>query len=981
MNDSGAPQGSTERPGHKYVRRWWDNGKWQYDYTGEKAEAHGAGAVPEIYEKPYKVEITNPRTGETTERAAFQVVPKSHTVEVAGATEGVEPEKAYRQACITALSQPGTAIPVRHSRMGADCTLVSEGDGKLTLRRNDNASESLFSKNGEGASKKSFSSYAAYEHWFLQTSNTQTINDPEGRPWFNIIPVIGKVNTKDNKIDWSTDPERQYKVVYHPSFPEELQKKDGGVSRAVSLAHAKKLLDDEYGAIEETLGRTPTRGKLAVVPSEGSDTPKPKPEPEKTETKPPLDFNKLPPMDDVLSHSSMKWKYNYATRDRELDVTPQQKTALVQHAAKQYWPKLVQAADRMTNTPFFEGNKREVMSEWIGQDLPDSRGTTPDHVFLMPDSVGYKAIESALDNFDPNKAGVNFTGYLAGKNGKINNYFLDAQRAATDKQSRISGSSDDDEGVDQISRRGATEEEREQSAHLQTPEERAESQQHLDPKVVLPRLTQVLMRWEQTKPEKAAIIAQAKTAMRAIRTAPEHDRADMVSQLLEKLSDAGMGKDLGLVKSWETHWIITLAEQQSVLRKALQFLTRDKNVDPTHEYDHREGDDDNPRFYYKDQSGNLLRYTNAPTGDPDRADFYGDAKLHQSEPLYDKNPEYFTPDGRKLTRCPDCDPSQVEWNSKYNRYDPKNLWVGRWRDPNTGEFRFTYVHADIRQLPKLAINQQNALVDSRLPGLRTYYSDLFNKSDKLKDQMTAVALALLDQGKVRAVELAALTPDQVVIDGSLVSLGSRKVYVDAKMLTAFVVMKNTTPSSMPLFSVASQGREKIDPNVRRMMGPHYLSRVLDMQGVSLLGLQTYHASGTFAREVERLLSYYHASWDQAVNQALMTVALEWGHDFSTEPDPLRVLQLVQEVLVDPVVVQVLQQNAKARGVIGSAGAAELPAPTIPVPYVTIDLTDRTADEAEFSQWIHGISLHDYAEIPTDVGMMKAEGTRPKAVSL
>jgi hypothetical protein len=976
-----------ERAGHKYVRREGGPGNYKYFYTDSPAEAHGPGAVPGVEEQSYKREVVNQRTGMTSERSAVQVVPKSHSLEVSGATDDVQPEKAYAEAFKAALSQPGAEIPVKHSRMTADCVLTSNGDGTFVLRRTDKAPDSMLSANEEAAKSKKFSSYAAYEHWFLQTSNTQTINDPEGRPWFNIVPAIGKVNTKENKIDWSTDADRQYKLVYHPSFPKELQK-EGREGRASSLAHAMKQLDDEYGIIEESLGRTPTKGKFAAekkedtAPQAAAPAETPAQEPEKDAA--PLNFKKLPEMDEVMKHPSMKWAYDYATRDRKLQVSAQEKNALIQHAAKQFWPKLVAAADRLTNTPFFAGNKREVMADWIGQDLPSGSSSTPQHVFLLPESAGYKAIESALDLFD-RKKDVDFTGFLAGKKGKINNAFMEAQRRATDAESKYSrgGGGDEDEGGggDRLDRMTASEDQKEESEHLQTPEEQAEHKQRLDAKVVIPKLTQVLMHWEQNKPEKAPIIQQAKAAIRAIRTAPEAQRSDMLSTLMEKLSDAGMGKDLGLVKSLDVMWIVTLMEQQSVIRKAMDILTRDKYVDPSHSYSHMEGDDNNPRFFYRDQTGNVVRYTNAPTGDPDRADFYGDAKLHPSEPMFDKNPEYFTPDGRKLTRAPDADPEAVEWNSKYNRYDPKNLWIGRWRDPNSGEFRYTYVHSDVRDLPKLAIHQQNALTDARLGGMRSYYCDLFNKSDKIKDQMTAVALALLDQGKMRAIELAALTPDVLVIDGSLISLGPRKIYVDAKALAAFTVLKNTTPPGMPLFSIASQGRDKIDVNVRRMLGPHYLSRVMDLQGISLLGLQTYHGTSTFAKEIERLLTYYRASWDQAAQAALTTVALEWGHDFSMEPDPQRILQLVQEVLVDPVVVQVLQINAKAQGLTNNPGTATLPEPTVPVPYVCMDLSDLTADEKEFSEWTHSLSLHDFAEIPTDLALSLSKGLMLKEVEV
>jgi predicted ABC-type ATPase len=280
--------------------------------------------------------------------------------------------------------------------------------------------------------------------------------------------------------------------------------------------------------------------------------------------------------------------------------------------------------------------------------------------------------------------------------------------------------------------------------------------------------------------------------------------------------------------------------------------------------------------------------------------------------------------------------------------------------------RYTYVHSDIRLVPKLAVHQQNALTDVRIPALRQYCAKLFNSSDKLKDQLTAVALALLDQGKIRALELAALTPDDVIIDGNVATLGGRKIFGCPKMLGAIEMMKRTTPGGMPLFSVPQQTTEKVNPLVRRLIGPNYLARVLDMQGLSLLGLQTYHGTISFSREVDRAIIQYQASWEQAVNHALMVVAKEWGHDLTVEPDPLRVLQLVQEVLVDPVVVQVMRQSAQDQRLIGTTPSLSMPPPTIPVSYVMIDAADRNAEEQEFSDWIHNVALHDFAEFDQQI---------------
>jgi hypothetical protein len=250
--------------------------------------------------------------------------------------------------------------------------------------------------------------------------------------------------------------------------------------------------------------------------------------------------------------------------------------------------------------------------------------------------------------------------------------------------------SDNDGGsVSRTEIRTASPEEKEGREHYRDPEEAEQERQYRDPKVVVPALTQLLMRWSQANPEKTSIIKQAQQTLRAIRGTSGEKQQNHLDELLKILvRDAKMSENISQflgksLSAWEYGFLVYL-EQQQLMRKAMDVLTKDKNADPTHAYSHREGDDDNPRYYWKDQTGNLVRYTNAPQGSDDRNDQFGEAKIHSGEPLLDKNPEYYAPDGRKLTRVPE-DPATVEWNSKYNRYDPKNLWIGRWRDPANGE--------------------------------------------------------------------------------------------------------------------------------------------------------------------------------------------------------------------------------------------------------------------------------------------------------
>ena len=456
------------------------------------------------------------------------------------------------------------------------------------------------------------------------------------------------------------------------------------------------------------------------------------------------------------------------------------------------------------------------------------------------------------------------------------------------------------------------------------------------------------------EPEKRACVIKALKEFDGLSHDDKISYAPAVSALV---ADAVDWK-IVLGKSLQSEAMLAIAKED-FLNKAVDILTRNKNVPPNHKYSHREGGDDSPKFYYNDESGNVYRYSNAPNGHPDNVNMYGDPEINASEPLFDANPEYYKPDGKKLSRCPDCEEDQVEWNPQYNRHDTQNMWAGRWMDAESGAYRYTYLDADIRSFPRFRIHQQNAIVDVQLPALRTAINGLYS-SDRLKDQLTALALSLLDQGRMRASEVASLTPSDIFIDGGLLTIRNRRIHADSKILGAIESLKQHKSADEPLFAVPLQDVEgKVDQTLQRRLGPNYFASVLEQYGVSLLGLQTYHATLRFYQEMKRLIERYKAPWDQAMNQALMCAAMEWGHDFGVETDTMGVMQLIQSVLIDPIIVDALKQSAQEAGLLVEFASMPLPTPAVPVPYVSIDLMTKTSDEEEFSQWLHAAPIHEY----------------------
>jgi hypothetical protein len=689
----------------------------------------------------------------------------------------------------------------------------------------------------------------------------------------------------------------------------------------------------------------------------------------------------------------------------ELNVSPEERKNLIEDVAKQYWPYIVKTAKQIVaKNPILNKNP-EKQQYWMarligtGSELPMQAGYDPklkEAGYKIPQVIGlvdensatHKAISRSIDRFDPYKH-KSFGGLLAGISGEV---FQHMRRATyipnTEKNdenprgdliSEALGLATDitstaGEGFNRLDDPNTIGQASEGRAHLLNPEEALMSGEETPTLAGSSQAQTPIDRWADAQlgaledwssrsPGMSSGHADqyAEYINQIVNNVPKEQQNDAIKQLRqimhsqkhgEHFVEPDFGKSLEVAKLFYAEWELSKA--------ALGILTRDKNVDPSHTYSHKEGDEDHPKHYYRDQADNFVRYTNAPTGHADRHSAHGEAKIHPSEPSVDQNPEYFTPEGKKLSRAPAAqDPSTIEWNQNYNKFDPKNLWAARWRDQDSGEHKYTYVHSDIKQIPKLAINQQNALFDARMSTFRQYYSDLFN-SDLLKDKVTAVCLALLDQGRMRVTELSMLTPAEVRVSESVVQLGLRKIHVDERIRSILSELVKTKQKDEPLFAVPQQDKDNNpeDNGLRRRIGPHYLSRVVESQGISLYSIQTYHATVTFVRDVVRYLSA-GAAFETAIDRACRTIAHEWGYGLATDIDPHQTVELILQSLVDPIVVELLQQSYSKKK---PPQEIESVPNTYTIPHVSMDLTDRTYEEKEFSGWLHSHPIHEHAEV-------------------
>lgn len=826
---------------------------------------------------------------------------------------GVPKELSYTEAFKKALANPGKPADLK----------LSVTDRKLSVTVEQiKGVQAIVIRDQEGGvvkTPKKLSTKGQFDKWAIGVSNTITKFDAHGKPWLDIVPKVGSVSKETGELVPSDDKVRRWKIAYNPYYPKN-DRKSGVLKTANTLDNAVAAVNKAYraadiarGAVEDSAWFSPNdqAAKAAADSAEALIAPK----------------NSVT---DKIQSGAFSWRMT--NLKKELDVSPEKKRALIDQTAQEYWPKLLKTSSTIAGTnTFFANNKLRWQAKFLG--VPEIPSKI-EAVSLSPGSPAYKAIERSLDNYDP-RIGP-FAAYLAGPKGRIQF----AMRRAVDgfiEDVKRTGTLEDPTGRSVL-----------ESVSAPVGSE-ADFENWADGK------RNLFDKWAQEFPNhQPEVLAQAKEALRKLDHLPHSEERNQYAIEFDNVL-----RDQGVLDFFQQKLMgkaLLAIARDDLIAKATDILTKDKNVDPTHRYSHQ----DAGNFYYKDPKENLIRYTNAPSGHADRLSYYGDAERHPNEPDLVTNPEYFTEQGQKLTRAPNVDASLVEWNQKYNRYDPQNLWAGRWNDSVTGGVRYTYIDSDIRNYPKLQLHQQNAYTDVRIPYFRKHVAQLFT-SEKLKDQITAVVLALLDQGKIRASEITSLSAGEVIVSGNLVQLRNKQVYTDSKLVAAIdALVKNKMPDE-PLFSVPMQDKDgTVDQNLNRYIGPNYLGKVLEAQGISLIALQAYHSTISFCRELQRFITDFQLPWDQAISSANLAIALEWGHDLTQATDAVYTLQLINSVLVDPVAVETVKNNAEQQGLVSSFAAAVTPQATVRVPYVSLDLVDRTSEEKEFSSWLHNHPIHEHA---------------------
>lgn len=356
------------------------------------------------------------------------------------------------------------------------------------------------------------------------------------------------------------------------------------------------------------------------------------------------------------------------------------------------------------------------------------------------------------------------------------------------------------------------------------------------------------------------------------------------------------------------------------------------DTDSSHQYIYKSGEYGSmSQYWYRDAQGNYYRYTNAPVDSPDFDPFFGLPLMDPEQPVPEKNPEFFTAEGFKRSMAA---PQGVEptRNPAYNQKDPANLWFEAIQQG--GQAAYIYLDADVRENIDLYVQYQLRVVDSGLPKMRQYATELFAGSHT-KDRLTGALLMLVDQGYYDVEELVQATVGDVQFIDQAVMLLGRKFVCDLSFFDFMTSLVAQRSPQEPLFMFdTQQGKTPI--------GMNYLYAVFASVRTSPKFLLQWNASHLYSRIVNRM-SFQQIPMEQVEAEAFDELA----RALTTRDDVRH--------LVDYKVRVALMRNYSS-GVM--KGLMHLTTDDFGVAVVRSDLTSLREDEKEFSEWLHAEPMHD-----------------------
>ena len=356
------------------------------------------------------------------------------------------------------------------------------------------------------------------------------------------------------------------------------------------------------------------------------------------------------------------------------------------------------------------------------------------------------------------------------------------------------------------------------------------------------------------------------------------------------------------------------------------------STDSAHQYVYKSGEYGSMfQYWYRDPQGNYYRYTNAPVDSPDFDPFLGLPLMDPEQPLPEKNPEFFTPEGfkRSMAVPQGMEPTR---NPSYNQNDEANLWFEVIQQG--GKPTYVYLDSDVRENIDLYVQNQLRVVDSSLPKMRQYATELF-AGTHIKDRLTGAILMLVDQGYYEVEELVNATVGDVqFVDQSVILLG-RKFICDLNFFDFMTSLVSMRSPQEPLFVFDTlHGKTPV--------GVNYIYSVFASIRTAPKFLLQWNASHLYSRIVNRM------AFQQIPAEQVETEAFDELARALTTRDDVR-------YLVDFKVRVALMRNY-AGGM--TKGLMHLTTDDFGVAVIRSDLTSLREDEKEFSEWLHAEPMHD-----------------------
>lgn len=357
---------------------------------------------------------------------------------------------------------------------------------------------------------------------------------------------------------------------------------------------------------------------------------------------------------------------------------------------------------------------------------------------------------------------------------------------------------------------------------------------------------------------------------------------------------------LGAIKSLLFQDLVSAV---GVLRKAEEEFQ--EAPQPAMKYLWREGEPGAYKYMWEDPKGNVVRGTNAPEDHPHHDPEAGPSQIHPHEPHPDRDTYMFDAFGRKLHR-PAPEGAEVEHNINY---DPDvNHWVQKYRDQDTGAEEFIALHSDRSKNHRYSHNEDLRQVDAQLEKVRQWYDQMFQAED-LRTKAMGLAMALVDQAKILAdgegSGLLSMRVKDVKMMGNGFQFSYKDSYGDSHTVNAVL-----DSSASAVLQALAQGKKPGDllfDVEGQPVSQMELAQALDNQfGLSLKQFRVYHGTELFSKVFQQIVSTYkdlkpedlHKISDQACARVMRML----GHK---KVDP----SVAKQLYIDPIVVEALFMSA------------------------------------------------------------------------